>query len=135
MDYFAASPNTILKYLILKIHSDAGYLNESHTRSRAGGHFYLGNHPDKPEIYNSAILNPTGILKHDASSATEAEVGALFINTKEGEITRTTLKAMEHPQPATPVTTDNSTANGIINDTISRQQSRAIDMRYHWVRN
>jgi hypothetical protein len=120
--------------MLLKIHSDAGYLNETKARSRAGGHFFLGNLPGKPEAHNGAILNPTGILKHIASSATEAEVGALFVNTKEGEIVRTTLSEMGFPQPATPVTTDNSTANGIMNDTIRRQRSRAIDMRYHWVR-
>jgi hypothetical protein len=138
LDYFATLPNAILKFsasdMILKIHSDAGYLNETKARSRAGGHFFLGNQPNKPEVTNGAILNPTGILKHIASSATEAEVGALFVNTKEGEIVRTTLSEMGFPQPATPVTTDNSTANGIMNDTIRRQRSRAIDMRYHWVR-
>jgi hypothetical protein len=82
---------------------------------------------------NGAILNPTGILTHVTSSATEAKVDALFVNTKEGEITGTTLKATGHPQPAMPVTTDNSTTNGIMNDTIRRQLSRAIDMPYHWV--
>jgi hypothetical protein len=138
MDYFATLPDAALKFfasdMILKIHSDAGYLNETKARSRAGGHFFLGNKPDKPEVNNGAVLNPTGILKHIASSATEAEVGALFINTKEGEIVRTTLAEMGFPQPATPVTTNISTANGIMNDTIRRQGSRAIDMRYHWVR-
>jgi hypothetical protein len=135
LDYFATHPDAVLKFhaseMLLKIHSDAGYLNETNARSRAGGHFYLGC---KAPGNNGAILNPTGILKHIASSASEAEVGALFVNTKEGEIIRTTLAEMGYPQNATPVTTDNTTANGIMNDTIRRQRSRAIDMRYHWVR-
>jgi hypothetical protein len=138
LDYFATLPNAKLRYhgsdMVLKIHSDAGYLNETKAHSRAGGNCFLGNLPDKPEMYNRAILNPTGILKHIASSATEAEVGALFVNTKEGEIVRTTLKEMGFSQPGSPVTTDNSTANGIMNGTIRQQCSRAIDMRYHWVR-
>jgi hypothetical protein len=133
MDYYATYPNA--SDMISKIHSNAGYLNKSEARSHAGGHFYLDNDENKPNIYNGAILNPTaGILKHVASSAMEAKVGALFVNTKEGKITYTTLKAMGRPQPATPVTTDNSTADGIMNDTIQCQGSCTIHMRYHWLR-
>ena len=40
---------------------------------------------------------------------------------------------MGHPQGHTPIQTDNSTANGIPNNTIKQQRSRAIDIRYHWV--
>jgi hypothetical protein len=138
LNYFASHPDAILRYhasdMVLKIHSDDGYLNESHARSRARSHFYLGNHDDSPKCPNGAILNPTEILRYIASSATEAKVGAPFVKAKEGEIIRTTLAEMDHPQPATPVTTNNSTANGIMNDTMKHQCSRAIDMQYHWVR-
>jgi hypothetical protein len=138
LDYCATHPDATLKYqasdMILKIHSDAGYLNESKGRSRAGGHFYLGNKDNANDINNGAILNPTGILKHVASSASEAELGALFVNCKEGVILRQTLQDMGHPQPTTPVQTDNSTASGIANDTLKQQRSRAMDMRYHWIR-
>lgn len=37
-------------------------------------------------------------------------------------------KAMGHPQEATPATTDNSTVEGIANNSIKQQQSRAADM-------
>jgi hypothetical protein len=139
LDYCATHPSAILRFhasdMRLKIHSDAGYLNESKARSRAGGHFYLGNNdPNKEEVPNGAILNPTGILRHVASSASEAEYGALFVNCKEGVVMRKTLQDMGYPQPATTIVTDNSTANGIANDTIKQQRSKAIDMRYHWVR-
>jgi hypothetical protein len=59
---------------------------------------------------------------------------SLFENTKRATILRTTLEEMGHPQPATPVQTDNSTACGIANDNIKQQRSRAIDMRFYWVR-
>jgi hypothetical protein len=137
LDYCHTNPNATVIYkasdMKLHIHSDAGYLNESKARSRAGGHFYLGNNNDT-NFRNGAILNPTGILRHVASSASEAEYGALFVNSKEGTILRQTLHDMGHPQPTTPIQTDNSTADGIANDTIKQQRSRAIDMRYHWVR-
>jgi hypothetical protein len=69
-----------------KYNSKTGYLNESKACSRAGGHFSLGNHPNKTPVRDGAILNPTGILKHVASAASEAEYGALFVNGKEGAI-------------------------------------------------
>ena len=133
MDYCATNPNAIVRFhacdMRIKIHSDAGYLNAAGAHSRAGGNFYLGNNDNKPDIQNGAILNPTGILRHIASSAAEAELGALFVNTKEGEVIINTLKYMGHRQGPTPVQTDNSTVNGIANNTIKKQHSRTIDMR------
>jgi hypothetical protein len=64
----------------------------------------------------------------------EAEIGALYENTKKAAILHVTLEEMGYPQPATPVQTDNSTACGIANDNIKQQRSRAIDMPFYWVR-
>jgi hypothetical protein len=44
------------------------------------------------------------------SSAAEAEIGAVFRNAKEGAVLRTTLEELGHPQPPTPMETDNTTA-------------------------
>ena len=41
---------------------------------------------------------------------------------------------MGHPQPPTPIQVDNSTACGIANNNIRIQGSKAIDMRFYWVR-
>jgi hypothetical protein len=68
------------------------------------------------------------------ASATEAEVGALFYNAQEATSERTSLIFMGWPQPATPIQTDNSCAEGIINDTVKQRRSKAIDMRFYWVR-
>ncbi len=139
LDYCATHPDAFLQYnasdMILKIHSDAGYGNEPNFRSRAGGHHYLGNHLDKEEVHNGAIISLTCILKHVASSAMEAEIGALFINAREGVIIRNTSEEMDFPQPAdgTPLITVNLMAFGYFNNTIKKQRSRAIDMRYNWV--
>ena len=40
---------------------------------------------------------------------------------------------MGHPQPATPIHVDNSTAVGIANNTVKRQCSRSMVMRYFWI--
>jgi hypothetical protein len=119
--------------MILKIHSDAGYNNEPKARSRAGGHFFLGNRTGRTDIHNGAILNPTHILKHVASSAAEAEIGAAFVNFKEAIPIRITLEEMGHPQPPTPVTLDNTTAVGFANQKIKQRRTKAIDMRYYWL--
>ena len=61
---------------------------------------------------------PTGVIKVVVSSAAEAEIAGVFTNMKEAAALRTTLEEMGHPQPPTPIQVDNSTANGIANDTI-----------------
>ena len=136
LNYAATNPDAAIRYtpsdMILRVHSDTSYLSEPQARSRAGGHFYLGNaHNDSR---NGSILNPTGVIKVVVSSAAEAETAGLFTNMKEAVILRTILHEMGHPQPATPIQVDNSTAAGIANDNIKLQRSKAIDMRFYWVR-
>ena len=48
-------------------------------------------------------------------------------------IFRMTLEELGHPQPQTPVHCDNATAVGIANNTVKRQRSRSMEMRYFWV--
>ena len=138
LDYCATQPNATLQYkasdMILKIHSDAAFGNEPGFRSRAGGHIFLGNRGEDHGPTNGAILNPTGIIRHVANSATEAEIGAIYINAAHRVIIRNTLQEMGHVQPptGTPIITDNETALGFINNTMKKQRSRVIDMRYHW---
>ena len=55
------------------------------------------------------------------SSASEADLGALFHNSKAWEPIRVTLEEMFHPQQATPMQTDNSTMEGTTNDNIHKK--------------
>jgi hypothetical protein len=57
----------------------------------------------------------------------------LFYNCKEGKIFRLALEELGHKQPPTPVHCDNSTATAIANDTVKRQRSRSMEMRFFWV--
>eukprot|EP00957_Ditylum_brightwellii_P002202 169252-Ditylum_brightwellii.AAC.1 len=41
---------------------------------------------------------------------------------------------MGHPQLPTIVITDNSTAEGIVNDHVKQRRTRAMDMRFYWIR-
>ena len=41
---------------------------------------------------------------------------------------------MGHPQPKTPIQTDNTTAEEVINNKIQPKRTKAMDMRFHWLR-
>jgi hypothetical protein len=68
------------------------------------------------------------------ASAAEAQVGGLFVNGQEAVPIRTTLRELNHLQLPTPIKTDNSTASGIANNTLKQRKSRAMDMRFYWIR-
>ncbi len=68
------------------------------------------------------------------SSAAEAELGALYLNAREAVYLRHILTEMGHPQPRTPIQTGNSTANGVIHNKIQPRQTKAMDMRFYWLR-
>ena len=67
------------------------------------------------------------------SSAVVAELAALFINARAILRLQVTCKELGHPQPATPLRTDNSTASGIINGTFVQDRSKAINMRFYLI--
>jgi hypothetical protein len=121
--------------MILNIHSDASYLSERHAKSRYGGISFMGSVPayNKPIKINGAIHIHAGICPNVVASAAEAELGALFYNCQNGKIHRLTLEELGHTQPPTPIHCDNETAVGIANNTVKKQRSRAMEMRYFWI--
>ena len=136
LDFCASQEEAVLTYnasnMVLAVHSDAGYLNEKQARSRAGGHFFMStNVPIPPN--NGAILTIAQIIKAVMASAAEAELGALFISAKEAVYIRKILEEMGHPQPPTPIQTDNSTAEGVLNNKVQPKRTKSMDMRLHWL--
>jgi hypothetical protein len=83
---------------------------------------------------NGAILTVATIIKAVMLSAAEAESGALYINAKEAAYIWQILIEMGHPQPKTPIQTDNSTTEGVINNKIQPKRTKVMDMRFHWLR-
>ncbi len=79
---------------------------------------------------NGAIHITCPILKLVAASAAEAELGALFLNMKEGKVLRLILAKLGHPQPPKPIHIDSTTTIGIVKNTIKQHRSQAIGMRY-----
>jgi hypothetical protein len=90
------------------------------------------------KLTNGAILIISKVLKRVMSSEAEAEIGAVFINAKEGAVLRTTLEEVGHPQPPTPMETDNTDANttaiGYSNGTIKQKRTKAMDMSFYWIK-
>ncbi len=137
LDYCASQEDAILTYhkssIILAIHSNASYLNKRKSQSRAGGHFYLSNNVPYPPS-NGAILNIAKVIDNVVSSAAEAELGALFMNVRETVYLRRILAKMGHPQPKTPIQTNNSTAEGVINSKIQPKRTKSMDMCFEWLK-
>jgi hypothetical protein len=103
--------------MVLQVHCDAGHASEKKSRSWAKGHFFLSNKDTSPPN-NGAILTIATIIKSVMSSAAEAKLGALFINAKEAVHIHNTCTRMGHPQPCTPIQSDNTTAEGVMNNHI-----------------
>jgi hypothetical protein len=59
------------------------------------------------------------------SSAAEAQIGAVFINAKEGTVLRTTLEELGNHQPPILMETDNTTATGYSNGTIKEKTHKS----------
>jgi hypothetical protein len=80
--------------MIFNIHSDASYLNEPNGRSRVEGFYFLGSIslPTQPIILNGAIHVTCSVIKFTVTSAAEAELGALFLNCREGTNIRLILE-------------------------------------------
>ena len=139
LNYAATHPNASITYyasdMILKCDSDAAYLVAPKARSRAGGYIYLGNHCVNTQIINAPIMVIATILKMVVGSAAEAEIAALYHCAQELVPLRTACIELGHKQPTTgtPLRTDNSTANGILNGTLHQKRSKAIDMRFYWL--
>jgi hypothetical protein len=147
LNYCATHPDATLRYhasgMVLYIDSGASYLSMPKARSRVGGHHYLSSNsrdPTKAPTTNPPPNGPIHTVCHELrnvmASAAEAKVGGLFVNGQDAiPIRRTMLEELNHPQLPTPIKTDNSTASGIANNTLKQRKSRAMDMRFYWIRN
>jgi hypothetical protein len=128
LDYLATHPDATIRYhasdMILHSHSDASYLSVSNARSRLGGLFFCGDKSPQQDTLNDSIINVASVIKNVVASADESEVGACFHNAQSGAPLRVTLTELGHIQPPTPLCTDNSTAFGILNETIKQKKQR-----------
>jgi hypothetical protein len=135
--YMVRYPNAKIVYhasnMMLCAHADASYLGESLSRSRAGGIVFFGYLSDGATP-NGSIECLSVILSTIVASAGEAEYGALFKVAQICENIRSICDDLGHSQASTNIICDNTCAVGIANDTCKLKRLKAIDMRFHWVR-
>jgi hypothetical protein len=113
-------------------HSNAGFLNETNSRSRDGAHIFFSENDPFPR-FNGAVLSIPQIIKMVMASAAESELAALFITAREMIHHCQALIDMGWPQPKNPIQTDNSTAAGVTNNTIVPCRSKMMDMQFWWL--
>jgi hypothetical protein len=53
---------------------------------------------------------------------------------REAVYIRIILEELGHKQPPTPLQTDNSMAEAVINGKVQPKRTKAMDMRFHWLR-
>ena len=68
------------------------------------------------------------------SSASEAKLGAMYINARKAVEEEIILQEMGHKQPATPVQVNNYTSEGIFNKWAQPKRTKAMDVRFHSLR-
>eukprot|EP00957_Ditylum_brightwellii_P093411 7113153-Ditylum_brightwellii.AAC.1 len=133
--YTATNPDAKIRFrcsnMILHIHSNASYFSEKKAQSRVAGHFYLRE--EKVDKINGPVLVLAKILNCVMASAAEAECSGLYENGREAIPLQMALEEMGHQQPATPMATDNSTVEGIMNANVQQKRSKEIDMRFYWM--
>jgi hypothetical protein len=112
--------------------SDASYNSEPGATSRDGGTFFLGKRTDN--FVNGPIDEKSVRIDAVCSSVAEAEYASIFLDARKATVLRQTLSDIGYPQPPTPLSVDNKCAEGLANDTVKRRRSKAIDMRFHWIR-
>ena len=67
------------------------------------------------------------------ASAAEAELGALYKCARAMVPLRQALIEMGWPQGKSSIQTDNSTADGVVNNTIVPKRHKSMDLRLHWL--
>ena len=121
--------------MVIHVDSNATYLVAPKARSRVAGYFHLSDHPNitKHPKLNSEILVECKTLRHVVSSSAEADIAGVFHNASMALPIHHFLTQLNHPQPPTPIKTDNSTTTGFVYDNIHQKRSKSWDMRYYWL--
>ena len=138
LDYAATYQNASIRYhasdMVLHVDSDAVYLVMPQARSRIAGYYQLLDYPTREGAINGPLLIEYKTLRSVVASAAEAEMGGLYHNAQTSIPIRYILQALHHPQPPTPIKTDNATAHGFIYNNINLKKSKSWDMKYFWSR-
>ena len=84
---------------------------------------------------NRAIMTVYKTTCNVVASAAKAETGGLYNNAQDAIIIHIALEELGHPQPPTPIKTDNTTAHSFVHNNIKQRKPKTWDMRWNWLRN
>jgi hypothetical protein len=116
----------------LAVHSNTSYLSKPKAHSRAGGHFFLSSDTTIPPN-NGTVLKIAHIIKNVMSSATDAEFAGPYIMVCKAVYIRVIIEELGCKQPPTSLQTDNAITDANINGKVQPKQTKAMDMRFHWL--
>lgn len=139
-DYALTHLSATIKYhasdMIPHVESDAAYLVLPKAQSCYAGFSHLAEHPPNPPsipkpMINGAINVKCKTIQNVVSSVDEAETGGVYFNAQRAIPICIALEEMGHPQPPTPVKTDNASALGYIYDNIEQKWSKSFDTKFY----
>ena len=117
----------------LHVQSDASFNSRPRGRSVAGSFFYLGNH-DHPEHINGAVHCISKVIDVVVGSVGEAEYAALYIAGVEATSLQQMLQSLGYMQSPTTMLCDNKFAVGLGSSSVKAKHSKAIDVKFYWIR-
>ena len=88
---------------------------------------------DPVPSHNDLVLTISQITKYVLSLTVESKLVNLFTCAKEMIPLQQSLIKMVWPQLQSPIQTDNSTAESIINKRVQPKETKAMDMQFHWL--
>ena len=132
LDYASTQEEAVVKYtksdMVLHAHRDASYLSKPKAQSCVDRHHFLGSNHNNCQN-NRPVNTVSTILKQVMASEAEAEISTLFINARTSLTAQQTLKELRHQQLKTPIQTDNTTAEGFVNNNIIPKATKFINMK------
>ena len=140
LGYLLHNPSHVVRFYAsdvqYRVFSDVSHNSVSRGRSRAGGFGFFGwkdSSSSNPRL-NGGAFNMCSVLDVVTSSACEGEYGAAYMVARNAVWMRVIARALGHPQGPTPIYCDNTCAVGLATDTLKTAKTKAIDLRFHWLR-
>ena len=119
--------------MYLRSYSDGSYVSVYGSRCHAGEYNFMGWKKNQWRI-NSGVSARSTIMDCIVSSAAECEYGSLFMNARRLVWLPLIASELGYPQECTEIFCDNTCAIGLAHDSTGMGKSKAMDMRFHWIR-